>query len=147
MTGAYLALVVALTVLAVSRKRDTCTMTLAVALLISITVIEAGAWSYMPFAAAIDAATCVVMLVLWTRHTSMRAWSVGFIGLIKGLATLVQYLVDPYAVSWAYAVLINGGFVAQVLVAGGWADAVGFRVDRLFARIAPVRHRLLRDGS
>jgi hypothetical protein len=87
------------------------------------------------------------MLALWTRHTSMRAWVIGFIGLVKCAVSLMQFMSEPVHVGWAYPAFINGAFVAQVLVAGGWIDAVGVRADRLLARLAPVRHRLLRDGS
>lgn len=127
-------------------RPDWCAWTLAAGLCASLLLAESGAWSIMPGAATIDAVTCLVMLALWTRFTSMRAWMIGFIGLAKGVAHLAQYLADPQQITWAYFIAINGAFLVQVLVAGGWIDAVGNRLDRLFARLAPVRHRLLRDG-
>lgn len=136
-----------LAALAIMQRRDACAWTLAIGLVASMLLAESGQWSAMPGAASIDAVTCLVMLAVWTRHTSMRAWTIGFIGLAKCGASFGQYLVDPAQVTWGYAAFINVAFVVQVLVAGGWIDAVGNRLDRVFARIAPVRHRLLRDGS
>ena len=146
MTGAYFIAVSALVGLSLLRRHDWCTWAMAAGLAASMLLAESGAWSIMPGAATIDALTCIAMLALWTRYTSMRAWVVGFIGLGKGVAHLLQYLADPVHVTWPYFIAINGAFVVQVLVAGGWIDAVGLRLDHLFARLAPVRHRLLRDG-
>lgn len=127
-------------------RPDWCAWTLAAGLCASLLLAESGAWSIMPGAATIDALTCLAMLALWTRFTSMRAWMIGIIGMAKCAAHLAQYLADPVHISWWYFFAINGAFLVQVLVAGGWIDAVGIRLDRLFARLAPVRHRLLRDG-
>jgi hypothetical protein len=73
--------------------------------------------------------------------------AVGGIGLFKTGAGLLQYSHDPYFYGWAYFIAINIGFLAQIMVAGGVLDAVGYRLDRLLRRIAPERHRLLRDGT
>ena len=146
-TAVYFSAVIVLVVLAVERRHDWCAWALAGGLAASMLLAGSGAWSIMPGAAAIDALTCIIMLLVWTRFHSMRAWSIGFIGLAKGVAHFAQYMADAQHVSWPYFVAINGAFVAQVLVAGGWADAVGDRADRVFARLAPVRHRLLRYGD
>lgn len=151
-TVAYFVAVTLLVAFAIVRRHekmerhDWCAWAMAGGLVASITLSASGAWSIMPGAAAIDAATCLAMLALWTRYTSMRAWTIGFIGLAKCGAHMAQYLVDPVQISWGYFYAINGAFVVQVLVAGGWIDAVGKWADRHFARLAPVRHRLLRDG-
>lgn len=143
----FFGIATALVAWALVRKRDACTLALALGLAASLGVGSLKPWSALPYLAAIDAVTCIVMLALWTQYTSMRAWTVGFIGLAKGGATWAQYLVDPVNLSWAYALALNAAFLAQVLIAGGWADAVGNWADRLFARVAPVRRSLLRNGA
>ena len=147
----YFILAALLCALAFRRKPDWCPGALAAALVASIAVASADAlgavWSVIPFAATIDALICLFMLVLWSQFISMRAWAVGGIGLFKTGAGLLQYSHDPYFYGWAYFIAINIGFLAQIMVAGGLLDAVGYRLDRLLRRIAPERHRLLRDGT
>jgi hypothetical protein len=142
----FFALLALLVALAIRRSCDGCTIAMAAGLGASMLFMQAAPWSPVPGVAFIDAATTLVMLALWTRHVSMRAWAIGFIGLMKCALSMGQFMADPVQVGWTYPALINGAFVAQVLIAGGWADAVGVRADRLLARLAPVRHRLLRDG-
>jgi len=147
MTAIYLALAAALSLAALQRKRDWCTGVIAAGLIVSSVMIAAKPYSPLPFIAAIDAMTCLAMAAIWTAFGSMRAWSVGLIGLAKAGATMTAYLVDASAIAWPYALFINAAFLAQVIVAGGWADGLGSRLDRVFARIAPVRHGLLRNGA
>jgi len=145
--AAYFSLVTMLVTLAVMQKRDWCAAVMGLGLFASLLVMQFKPDSPLPFVAAIDAMTCLAMAALWTVHQSMRAWTIGFIGLAKTGATVGAYLIDASAVHWGFAAFINAAFVLQVLVAGGWIDAVGIRLDSLFARIAPVRHGLLRHGA
>jgi hypothetical protein len=132
---------------AIARKGDWCPAVLAICLAASMLVAAMQPASHLPFIAAIDAMCCLAMAALWTAYNSMRCWSVGLIGLAKTGATLAAYLVDPLHVSLAYALFVNAAFLLQVVVSGGWADGVGSRLDRVFARLAPRRHGLLRNGA
>lgn len=147
MTAMYLTFAACLVAIATARRLDWVTGTIACGLILSAVMIASEPASPLPFIAAIDGMTCAAMAAVWTVHNSMRAWSVGAIGLAKTGGTLVAYLADPFAVHWGFAVALNLAFLAQVLVAGGWADGLGSRLDRVFARLAPKRRSLLRDGS
>lgn len=147
MNAVYFSLVIVLVAAAITQKRDQCAAVIGMGLGASLMVTIVAPASPLPYVAAIDAMTCLAMATLWVAYSSMRAWTIGFIGLAKIGATVAAYVVDAYTIHWIYAIFINAAFVLQVLVSGGWIDAMGNRLDNLFARIAPVRHGLLRDGA
>jgi hypothetical protein len=143
----YFAAMAALTGWAVWRKRDWCAGALAIGLAASAALAIENPPEVMPYAALLDGAVCAAMLVLWIEYESRRAWAVGFLGLAKTMTAWTAHLIDPANTQWAWVILINGGFLAQVLVAGGWVDELGARLDRFFARVAPGRRRVLWHGE
>lgn len=147
MALAYFILAAALCVLALRQHYDLSTTALTASLAASIVVSWVGVWSVVPFAATIDALICLVMLAVWSRTYSMRVWAISGLGFLKTCAGAIQYFSDPYYYGWAYYYTINIGFVVQILIAGGYFDAVGYRLDRVLARVAPKRHRILRYGE
>jgi len=67
-----------------------------------------------------------------------RARFVGWIGTGKVAVSLMMLGPVHAGLDWTwYAALINGGFVVQVLVAGGWLNGVAVFLDR----------RMRRDGG
>lgn len=146
MTAAYLALVTALVCMAMWQKRDWCAAIMGVGLLASILVMLASPASPLPHVAAIDAMVCLAMAAIWAEYGSMRARAIGFIGLAKTGVTATTYAIDAYTFNLDYALFIDAAFVAQVIVAGGWFDAMANRLDDSIARTLPRFHRLLHDG-
>lgn len=146
MTTAYFTLAAGLVFWAWVRKHDATTTALAAGLFMSILAIFADPFWRMPYAAMIDSVIVVTMLCLWVRYHSMRAWSVGAIGMAKTGLTFAAYVINPYAASWAYAIALNAAFLLQVLVAGGFCDGVGRWLDNRLLRAFPRRHGLLRNG-
>jgi hypothetical protein len=150
MTEAYFILAALLCSGGLWRKRDACNVVLTAGLGASLASWLAGIWPPMPVIAAIDGAVCVAMLCLWARHHSMRARLIGLVGLTKCTATIfayAHYTANPYSYSLEYALFIDACFVAQVLIGGGYTDAIGRWLDYRLTRIAPVRWCLLRDGQ
>lgn len=94
----------------------------------------------------IDALIVAGMALLWTVRDDMRAWTIGIIGTGK-VGLRLAYVTDPYMDHLVYASLVNCALLAQIIAAGGYADAIGVRLDGLFRRIAPRRHGLLRNGA
>lgn len=84
----------------------------------------------VPMLSILDAAVVLAMMALWAHYHSGRARWIGAIGLVKcGWALWQQGVPAPY---WnGYAAVINGGFILQLIVAGGWADGLAARADRL----------------
>lgn len=147
MTAAYLALATGLVGLAMWQKRDWCAAIMGAGLFASVLVMLASPASPLPYVAAIDAVVCLAMAAIWAKHGSMRARAVGFIGLAKTGATAWLYAVDAYTFNFGYALFIDAAFIAQVVVAGGWIDAMANRIDDMLARTSPSFHRLLHDGA
>jgi hypothetical protein len=150
MTEAYFLVALALVGAAFWNRMDWCVATLAAGLLASFVLWQAQVWPPMPAIATIDGLTCVVMLLLWSKYQSTRARLVGFIGIPKGIATVAAWSAisaDPGSFSLAYAVFINVAFLVQVLIAGGFTDAIGRWLDDRLTSLSPVRWRLLRDGG
>lgn len=96
--------------------------------------------------AVIDSLICVSMLLLWTAKDDMRAWIIGIIGLGK-VGLRMAHVSDPYMDHFAYASVLNCALLAQIISAGGFADAIGVRLDGLLRRVAPRRYSLLRNGA
>lgn len=101
------------------------------------------------FLALLDYAVVFAMLMIWTKHDDMRAYTIGFIGLTK---ILFAFAFSPtvgflYIDNWVFAAALNCAFAAQLAVAGGILDGVGHRLDDLLRAIAPRRYRLLRNGA
>jgi len=146
MTWLYFGMAALLVAAAFRRNRDWCAGIMAMGLVASIAAYIAGVLT-LHFIAAVDGISCGALAAVWTVQTSMRAWSIGIIGLGKTGATVAAYVIDAYTINLTFALFINAAFLAQVVIAGGWADEVGIRLDNLFARLAPRRHGLLRDGA
>ncbi|WP_408591207.1 hypothetical protein [Novosphingobium sp.] len=141
----YLVIASAAVMWALWRSRDVIAGTLALGLAASVAVPLAGPQHLLPLLSAIDAFACLVMMVVWIQYTSLRAWAVGYIGLVKtGLTFLAAWgLLGP----WAYALPFDAAFLAQVAVAGGLADDLGARIDDVRRRVLPRGLVLLRDGE
>lgn len=101
----------------------------------------------LPVLAVIDCAIVIGMAMLWARSDNMRAYSIGGIGLLKCGWTLLAYSVDPLLGWPAYAVALGGASLLQILIARGYANAMGHRLDDLCRRVAPRRYRLLRHAG
>lgn len=151
MTGAgYLVFAIqgALLALALWRgKHDRIVMVLCVAFCVSSVMgpsIDEGTKRDAALA-VIDSLIVLGMALLWTVHDDMRAWFIGVVGMGK-VAVRMAHVTDPHMDHLIYASVINCALVAQIVAAGGFADAVGYRLDDLFRRIAPKRHGLLRNG-
>lgn len=145
MTETYLIAAAMLTGMALQAKRDACCLALACGLLASGAVIALHPVSVIPYAGAIDAMVCLVMMDLWLKHRSQRARLIGFIGAGKSFLSLWQYVAGEPGL--AYALVINSAFVVQVLIAGGYADALGRWTDRVLSQRLPRAWVQLRDGA
>lgn len=115
---------------------------------ISLAPLLAGV-SQEAFLALLDYVVVFSMLVTWTRHDDMRAYAIGAIGLAK---ILFAFAFSPTvgfldAGNWVYAAALNCAFAAQLAVAGGILDGVGYRLDDLLRTLMPGRYRLLRNGA
>lgn len=88
----------------------------------------------VPMLSILDAAVVLAMLALWAHYHSGRARWIGVIGLVKcGWALWQQGMPAPH---WnGYTAVINGGFILQLIVAGGWADGLAARADRLLRQL------------
>jgi len=96
--------------------------------------------------ATIDAAIVLGMAAVWTHTYSMTAYSIGFVGMVKcGLR--LTYATNPHMDHYVYAAAINCAFALQVLIAGGYTDALGNRLDGMLRRVLPRRYGLLRNGD
>lgn len=101
------------------------------------------------FLALLDYAVVFAMLMIWTKHDDMRAYTIGAIGLSKivfafAFSPSVGFL---HAENWVFAAALNCAFAAQVLVAGGMVDGVGHRIDDFLRTHLPRRYRLLRNAA
>lgn len=93
----------------------------------------------------IDAGIVLGMAGIWASTVSMTAYSIGLVGMVKcGLR--LAYATNPHMDHLAYAAAINCGFAVQVLIAGGFADALGRWLDGVLRRFLPHRYSLLRNG-
>jgi len=95
---------------------------------------------------ALDTVIVLLMLEPWTHDGDMRAYTVGFIGLAK-LGCRLLYTSASYTSHTLFAIMINCAFAAQVIVAGGFVDALGLWLDRNLRLFFPRRYKLLRDGA
>lgn len=146
-TAQFNVVAIVLLVLATMRRPDFTTGTVAIGFAASAVVpsFRNGA-ELLPIIATIDAVICLAMLSVWTAYNSMRAWSIGFIGVAKcGWAWAAAFGIIEVN-SWGFALPFNAAFIAQVVIAGGCADAIGDRLDRMLWRFFPRRHFLLRNG-
>lgn len=98
------------------------------------------------FLAVADCAVALAMLGLWTAATDMRAWAVGLIGWLKTSVRLA-FVSFPSFDPTAYAAIVGLAFFAQIIVAGGFADGVGVKLDCMLLRFFPRRHSLLRNSE
>lgn len=145
MTEAYLILASMLTGMALQAKRDACCMALACGLIASGALIAINPAFIAPYLGAIDAMVCLFMVDLWLKHLSQRARLIGFIGAGKAIVSLLHHSV---VLHWfAYALVINSAFVVQVLIAGGYTDALGRWTDRVLSERLPRAWVQLRDGA
>ena len=87
----------------------------------------------IPILSFLDACMVVAMAAIWTRHHSQRARVIGTIGLTK-VAWAMWAVSFNHINYFSYATALNMAFVAQVIVAGGFVDAVGRWVDDLRRR-------------
>lgn len=147
-TGEFQTLAIVLLAVAWWRKRDATVFALATGFALSamFPLARHGA-ELLPFIAITDAGIVLAMLAIWTAHDSMRAWFVGFIGLAKcgwTFAAASGGIPGPWLV---YAVGLNCAFLAQVCIAGGFADAANNWLDRHARRLVPRRYRMLRNGA
>jgi hypothetical protein len=94
----------------------------------------------------LDTVIVLLMLEPWTHDGDMRAYTVGFLGLAK-LGSRLLYTSASYANHTLFAIMINCAFAAQVMVAGGFVDALGLWLDRNLRLFFPRRYKLLRDGA
>ena len=116
---------------AMVRKPQAITYTLAAFFLATVPVdflVPPG--RIVPILAFADAAMVAAMAALWTKHNSQRARFVGFIGLFKVALAMWSYSFS-HVNFYSYATVLNTAFVGQVLVAGGFLDAVGHWIDDL----------------
>ena len=95
---------------------------------------------------AIDTVIVLLMMEPWVVDGDMRAYAVGFLGLGK-LGLRLLYTSVSYMNHTLFAVMINCAFIAQVIVAGGFVDALGAWLDRNLRVLFPRRYMLLRDGA
>jgi hypothetical protein len=132
-----------LLVLALNRKPQAITVTLAIAWLVAV-VLE-GFLSFhrlLPFLLALDAVVVVVMGWLYRRYRSDRAQIVMALGALK-----VTLGIGMALGTWnVFAAAYNASFFAQVLVAGGMADGItawlGYRLRGVCRRVYGVRSRI-----
>lgn len=144
---AYFMLATMLTLWAARRAPGPCSFVLCGSMAASWAVLIAEPWSAIPFISAIDAMVCLAMMAIWPNSQMVKAKVICGIGIAKTFVSLFQYTENAYAVSWAYAIFINLAYILQVLIAGGFLDAVGHRLDSLLRSDLPVLHSLLHDGK
>lgn len=99
-----------------------------------------------PALCVIEAMTAVSMTLLWSAANNFRAYWVGLIAWSK-VGLRLYYLTNPYIDHWWFAATLNCALIAQVVIAGGFADAIGHRMDDLLRRFFPRRHSLLHNGA
>jgi energy-coupling factor transporter transmembrane protein EcfT len=121
-----------LSVVAVLRRPDRITITLALTCAASIYLGQIVPVAKLPgLFATLDMLTAVIMLTIWTTYRSRRAQLVGFLAMVK-CAWAVLFTASLGNSSWLiYAIVLNAGFVAQVIVAGGMADGLVSFFDRI----------------
>lgn len=146
-TGTYFLLAGIITAVAFWRRPGVTSAILMAGLAASF----ASPWSRMellPYLSTIDVAVVVAMTGIWAhdRH-NMRAWTIGFIGLAKCAWTWFAAVNVLQVNTYGYVLPLNCAYLAQVLVAGGFADGIGHRLDDLFRRVVPRRYGLLRNGG
>jgi len=145
-TAEFYAIAVCLIVIACARKPDAVTGILALGFAASVAAPYSQV-SLLPAIAIIDGLICVAMAAIYVKqgHPS-RAWAVGFVALGKTAWSLGAAVSLLQVNSYSYAVPLNCAFLAQVAIAGGFADAIGHRLDDLCRRFWPRRYFLLRHG-
>lgn len=142
----------ALSVVALVRSRDAVALSLAIGFVVSVIAPGLRGWPEMlASVAVIDTVICVAMMCFWIARRCMRAWTIGFIGLGKVAVTLLVAWQEhggfTYVGYSTYAFVINGAFLLQLIVAGGFVDAIGCWIDGVLRRVLPYRHSLLRNGD
>jgi hypothetical protein len=98
-----------------------------------------------PALSTIDALVGVAMTLLWSAADDFRAWWVGLIAWVK-VALRLSYVISPYMDHWYFAAILNCALLAQTVIAGGFTDAIGHRLDDMLRRFFPRRHSLLHNG-
>lgn len=147
-TGQFYALASAALMLAFWRNRRPDRVTLVLAIGFAASVASAGVrhgLDLLPFIAASDCMIVMAMAMIWTHGNDMRAYSAGGVGLLKCGWTLAAYVGDSYMDWRLYAIALDAAFLLQIAIAGGFVDAVGHWLFDLLHRVAPRRHRLLRN--
>lgn len=122
-TATVFSALAALLVLALVRRPQAITLTLAVAFAASLVLVHTWPREHLlPMLVALDCAVVVVMGWLARIHASGRAEIVGAIGTLKIALTIaaVELAVPPVM----RAAADNTGFAIQVIVAGGMADGI-----------------------
>lgn len=78
----------------------------------------------IPVLAFIDGCLVVAMAAIWTRSHCQRARIIGTIGLAK-VAWALTAVSFSHVNYYSYASALNGAFLLQIVIAGGFVDAVG----------------------
>ena len=121
----------ALTLWGLVRRPQAIMVTLALAFLASVAAADLFTHEALrPVLIAIDGMVVAAMAALWVQHHSQRARLVGAISFLN-CSLGVACMGIPETVWNTYAGWLNGAFVAQVLIAGGFAHGLvnrGWRV-------------------
>lgn len=122
---------VSITVAALWRRPDWIAGSLLAALLLATVL----GWAVplertIGISALLDALVSIAMLIVWTYYRSQRARLVGSIAAAK--CAWCFLMASSTGMDWfTFATVQNGGFLVQVLIAGGWADGLVAFIDRI----------------
>jgi len=89
---------------------------------------------------AIDLGIIVWLGEPWTNHPHKRAWVASCIGGGKLLWTSLAWSYSSGVSFFTYAIVLNCVFLLQIVIAGGFLDAIGAWLDHHWERIAPRSH-------
>lgn len=81
----------------------------------------------------------------WTKQPHKRAWVASCIGGGKMLWTSLAWSYSSGVSFFTYALVLNCAFLLQIVVAGGFVDAIGTWLDHHWKRLAPRSHHAVFD--
>jgi hypothetical protein len=84
------------------------------------------------------------ILRLLELHPSPRRKLIATIALTMITWRIAAYVIEPYTGHYVYAVAINCAVITQLLIAGGWIDEWGRRINNRLDHLHPSLARALR---